>query len=82
MVCSKVYKGIEYVQLNELPIDQQEKIQGTLNRELFIKILINGEILSNCIQYKNYRSWFENVYAVKGERGKIIEEKTVTPTAA
>jgi hypothetical protein len=77
MVHSKMYKGIEYVQLDELPLEQKERIQGTLNKELFIKILINGQVLPNCIQYKNYRNWFENVYSVKADLSKIVSAKPV-----
>lgn len=62
MVPSKIYKGIEYIQLNDLPREQQEKMQKTLNREFYIKILVNGEIISNCIQYKDYRNWYETVF--------------------
>lgn len=62
MVRSKNYKGIEYVQLNELPVDQRERMKETFNKELFIKILVEGKVLSDCIQYKNYRSWFESIF--------------------
>jgi hypothetical protein len=60
----KLYKGIEYVQLKELPEDQQQKIRQSLNRELFIKILIDGQLHQDCILYKDYKHWFENVYNI------------------
>ncbi|HEX7016045.1 MAG TPA: hypothetical protein VF191_11085 [Cyclobacteriaceae bacterium] len=59
----KLYKGIEFVQLKELPEDQQKKITESLNRELFIKILIDGHLHQDCILYKDYKHWFENVYS-------------------
>ena len=61
-VNSKIYRGIEYVQLNELPKDQKEKISESLNEDTLIKILIDERVVSNCIQYKDYELWFDNVY--------------------
>lgn len=60
----KLYKGIEYVQLKELPGDQQARIKESLNQELFIKILVNGELHQDCILYKDYSYWFERVYTL------------------
>ena len=61
-VNSKIYKGIEYVQLEELPEDQKEKLSESLNSENFIKILVGEKILVKCIQYKDYELWFDNVF--------------------
>jgi hypothetical protein len=61
-VSCKIYRGIEYVQLSELPKEQKEKISESLSGESLIKILIDETIVSNCIQYKDYEFWFENVY--------------------
>lgn len=62
-VNSKIYKGIEYVQLNELPEPQQKEILASLDQEVLIKILIDGKVLTNCLQYKDYESWFEANFA-------------------
>jgi hypothetical protein len=64
-VNSKIYKGIEYVELTDLPVDQQEKIKDALTEDLMIKILIDKNIVGNCIQYKDYLSWFEKNYSVE-----------------
>jgi hypothetical protein len=61
-VSSKLYKGIEYVQLNELPKEQKEMFAQNLNEDCLIKILINDTVVSNCVQYKIYEVWFDNVY--------------------
>ena len=58
----KLYKGIEYVQLNELPEDQRRMIKESLSEELFIKILVDGHLHRNCILYKDYKYWFERVF--------------------
>jgi hypothetical protein len=61
-VKSKVFKGIEYVQLSELPKEQVALLTKTLNNDLIIKILIAGKVYNDCIQFKDYVSWFDNVY--------------------
>jgi hypothetical protein len=58
----KLYKGIEYVQLNELPEEQRDRIRSTFNEQLFVKILVNGKLLEDCILYKDYKFWFRTVY--------------------
>jgi len=61
-VSSKIFKGIEYVQLNQLPVDQRDTILETINQKVLIKILIDGKIVSDCIQYRDYEIWFDNIY--------------------
>jgi hypothetical protein len=61
-VNSRIYKGIHYVQLTDLPVAQQERLVETVNSSLFIKILIDKHIVSKCIQYKDYELWFDTIY--------------------
>ena len=61
-VQSTIYKGIEYVQVSALPADQREKILKTINQGLLIKILVDGKLVSNCLQFKDYEDWFEGVF--------------------
>lgn len=61
-VKSSVYKGIEYIQINTLPADQRVKLLETLNSELLIKILADGKLIGNCIQFKDYEFWFDNIF--------------------
>jgi len=56
---SKIFKGIEYVQVSELPQAQREVLTQTINPELFIKLLIDGKIISGCLQYKDYNRWYQ-----------------------
>jgi hypothetical protein len=60
---SRIYKGIEYVQFNELPPAQQDKLLQSLGHDYFIKILVDGKVVSQCLQYKDYTLWFEKVYS-------------------
>jgi hypothetical protein len=69
-VNSTIYKGIEYVQVNALPPDQKEKLLLTINHDLFIKILVEEKLIGNCLLFKDYEIWFENIYKpqTKGEQ--------------
>ena len=62
MIDSKIYKGIEYIQVSELPPTQREKISDSLNNDLLIKIMIDGKIVSDCLQFKDYSFWYNSVY--------------------
>lgn len=77
MVESKSYKGIEYIQLTELPQTQRESIMETINNDLLIKIMIDGKIIRDCLQYKDYSIWYNSVY-----RPKAAEAVTIAAPAA
>lgn len=86
-ISSSVYKGIQYVQVSSLPAEQRERLLGTINSELFIKILVDGKILGNCLQFKDYEKWFENVYrgtASAEDRSSVVSAEAklvqVAPT--
>ena len=74
-VNSKIFKGIEFVQLNQLPPEQREALLKTINHKIFIKILIDGKIVGQCLQYKDYEIWFENIY--KTDRAPQVSAKVV-----
>lgn len=76
MIAPKLYKGIEYVQLKELPPDQHIKIKESLNQDLFIKILVHGELYEHCILYKDYQYWFEHVFSPKATGAPIVSGDT------
>jgi len=61
-VSSSFYKGILYVQVSALPAEQRERLLLTIDTELFIKILVDGKMTGKCLQFKDYETWFENVY--------------------
>jgi hypothetical protein len=61
---AKNFKGITYVQLNELPTIQQELLMQTIHKDLFIKILIGEKILTGCLQYKDYERWYHNIFKI------------------
>jgi hypothetical protein len=71
MVKSKVYRGIEFIQLSELPGDQKEMLSNTFNKSLVIKILVSGKVLNDCIQFRDYMTWYEGVFKLQNTPAKI-----------
>jgi hypothetical protein len=64
-VDTKIFKGIEYVQVSELPQSQRDELSQSIGRELYIKLLIDGKIVSGCLQYKDYSRWYTEIYQPK-----------------
>ncbi len=75
-VQAKLYRGIEFINVSELPADQQLLLQHALHPER-IKILLEGKILNNCIQYTAYSDWYATVYkrSVAVSKNKPTQEK-------
>ncbi len=73
---SEVYKGIEFVRLYSLPVEQSEKIRQSLGRDRIIKILKEETLLTDCIQYSDYLSWYHESY--RPETMQVITAKPRT----
>jgi hypothetical protein len=69
MVKSTIYKGIEFVRLSAMPKSEQDLFQRTFNPNLYIKILMGEEIVHDCIQYKDYVSWYATMFPTN----KLVE---------
>jgi hypothetical protein len=69
-VKSKIFKGIEYVQLSDLPPEQRELLSKTINSDVLIKIMVGGKIQHDCIQFKDYTIWFDNVFRSTDQKRK------------
>lgn len=74
----KIFKGIEYVQMSELPQAQREVLSQTINPDLFIKLLVDGKIVSGCLQYKDYSKWYQESFQVQLQAAR--EQTTESPT--
>ena len=84
-VDAKIFKGIEYVQLNELPQAQREIITQTINPDIFIKLLVDGKIVSGCLQYKDYSKWYVEQYQVIVNAARVqsaVSEVEIKPNLA
>ncbi len=73
---AKFYRGIQFISMSELPADQQLLLQHAQHPER-IKILLEGKILSNCIQYNAYSDWYATVYkrSVAVSKSKTEQEQ-------
>lgn len=78
MVKSTIYKGIEFVRLSSLSNAEQELFMKTQGRQGIIKILINEEIVNDCIQYKDYLK-LHAVQMVEGKPSKIVIQTVAEP---
>lgn len=61
MIKKEVYKGIEFVRMSKLPEEQAVQIKEW-GRSRRITILTDAETWRDCIQYKDYKDWYENLY--------------------
>jgi len=73
-VAAKVFKGIEYVQVNQLPENQRESFVQSINDSLYIKILMDGKVISGCVQYKDYELWYESIFKQHTEKTHVQEK--------
>ena len=76
-VAAENYKGIEYVQISSLPVDQKKIIWETINRKMVILILKDELLLNDCLQYRDYTNWFDNVFKLQ-----VVQEKVNSKTPA
>lgn len=57
----KIFRGIAYIQLSQLPAEQRVKF-ASASKKFLIKILIDGKIISDCVQFKDYENWYDAEY--------------------
>ena len=68
------YKGIEFVRISALPEEERATIHKTVDQSKIIKILRDKELLSDCIQVRDYQEW-------KGARTQQVISSTATSAA-
>ena len=56
------YRGIEFIAIEDLPLDQQNLLKLSFNPPELIKILIHGKGPQQCILYSVYSEWFKATY--------------------
>jgi hypothetical protein len=81
MVKSTIYKGIEFVRLSAMPKSEQDLFQKTFNPNLYIKILIEEEILHDCVQYKDYISWHTTMFPKTRLAEAVAQEELLHESA-
>lgn len=63
------YKGISFVRISSLPVDQRAKIRHSYKPEAIVKILKDDILLNDCIIYNDYVQWYN---AERKDRAEII----------
>lgn len=58
----KHYRGIEYIQITDLPATQIKPFLEWIPSSEIIKIITENKLLTQCVQYRNYTEWFEKNY--------------------
>ncbi len=78
---ARIYKGIEFIRISDLPEDQQDQIKQMDTVDLVIKILTEEGLLSDCVSYKDYVHWYSNIYTkVSPALEEKMEETKPEPT--
>lgn len=78
MIEGKVYKGIEYIQIGDLPLKDQLAIREWLTLDKIIKIQTDRELLTECIQYKDYKYWFENILIAEESSEMVVKPNSTS----
>ncbi|UII34042.1 hypothetical protein LVD17_09475 [Fulvivirga ulvae] len=80
MIEAKIYRGIEYVRISELPEDQKTSIKNWLNIDVVIKIQTESILMSDCILFKDYEFWFKKIFtkAVAAEEANAVTSEFKT----
>jgi hypothetical protein len=73
-VKAKFYRGIEYIVTTDLPEEQRHAVEHAGIEK--IKILVDGKIVSECINYKHYASWYHEKFFIEraAERQRKLNE--------
>ncbi|HCW06379.1 MAG TPA: hypothetical protein DGG95_03325 [Cytophagales bacterium] len=67
LAAEESYRGISFIRISSLPLEQKKKIKQTIDQQLIIKIKREDLILADCVQYNHYLSWYENIFKVQRE---------------
>jgi len=72
---AKTFKGIEFVQISELPSDQAAELKNwAVGRDVIIKILVNNKIHEDCMLFNRYSEWYE-VYRKSNKKPSSINQE-------
>lgn len=76
LAASENYKGIKFVRISSLPADQKSQIWSSFNINLVIKILKGDALLNDCLEYKHYVAWYQNIFTVNRNQKNLEAENT------
>ena len=75
-VLAENYKGIEYIRISKLPVDQRKLFAQALPTDNIIKILRDTELMTDCVQYRHYEAWYDQHYK-QATSPQPVQEKEV-----
>lgn len=70
-----IYRGIEFIRVSELPDNEQLQIKNWAVRQTIIKILTTEGLLTDCITYKNYKHWYDNIFTEAKSEEEVVKKK-------
>ncbi|MDH5381693.1 MAG: hypothetical protein OEW75_12615 [Cyclobacteriaceae bacterium] len=78
---SRLFKGIEFIQLRDLPANQKNNFLEWLDKDNIINIQVGSKVEKDCVQYSDYCYWFEqqenNTESIAKHNGKTSPEKSI-----
>jgi hypothetical protein len=74
-----LYRGIEFVRIEDLPINQRKLLQLSPDFPERIKILMDSKMTGECLLYAAYTSWYSTVYNAKAIHEPQAVRQHVTP---
>lgn len=78
-VLPEIYKGIEFIRISSLPEEQKAFLLKNLPSDKIIKILRDNVLLNDCIQYKDFLQWQDEMQH-KSQPGTIAQAADSTVT--
>ena len=59
---STTYKGIKYIRLNAMPVEEAKALKQTLDQRTLIKILKDDVVIEDCVVYSAYQNWCKSLH--------------------
>lgn len=73
------YKGIKFIRISKLPAEEAEQI-APWSRSRRITILTEQGMWRDCIQFKDYKDWYENNFQPEASRNEpLVNERKNHP---
>ncbi len=71
----KVYKGINYIRISDLPNKQKAVYAEDQEKMELIKINTGDQVFHDCIPYSVYDNWYRSIYLQAENEEALINNK-------
>ncbi len=82
----KVYKGINYIRISDLPDKQKAVFAEDQKKMELIKINTGNQVFHDCLLYSVYNSWYSSIYlqaeneeALINNEFQLVDERKNNP---